>query len=93
MLQSRPVMDVQCSDRGVRLAAQPGREAEAEQAFRDAIAAGDGRANYNLGVLLAAQPCREVDAGVIRVESPVPFRSLLEVDHLVRHAEQLRALA
>ncbi|OLZ55184.1 hypothetical protein BS329_03930 [Amycolatopsis coloradensis] len=41
---------------------QPGREAEAEQAYRDAAAAGNTHALYNLGVLLASQPGREAEA-------------------------------
>ncbi|MEU3622493.1 SAV_2336 N-terminal domain-related protein, partial [Amycolatopsis coloradensis] len=41
---------------------QPGREAEAEQAYRDAAAAGNTDALYNLGVLLASQPGREAEA-------------------------------
>jgi len=37
------------------LARQPGREAEAEAAYRAAAAAGITSAHYNLGVLLAEQ--------------------------------------
>jgi tetratricopeptide (TPR) repeat protein len=48
--------------RGSVLARQPGREAEAESAFRDAINAGDREAYVDLGALLANQPSREQEA-------------------------------
>jgi tetratricopeptide (TPR) repeat protein len=48
--------------RGIVRARQPGRESEAEVAFRDAIAAGDEGASSHLAVLLAGQPGRETEA-------------------------------
>ena len=49
---------------GTYLSRQPGREAEAEQTFRDAIKAGgySGSAYAGLGQLLAKQPGREAEA-------------------------------
>lgn len=46
----------------ILLSDQPGREQEAEQACRDAIAAGIPIAYHNLGNLLAKQPGREQEA-------------------------------
>lgn len=40
----------------------PGREADAEAAYREAIAAGSANATYNLGLLLAPQPGRGAEA-------------------------------
>jgi tetratricopeptide (TPR) repeat protein len=47
---------------GIVLGEQPGREAEALQAYRDAIAAGNTRPLNNLGNLLAKQGGREAEA-------------------------------
>ncbi len=47
---------------GNQLAAEPGREAEAENAYRLAAAAGVPYAHHNLGVLLANQTGREHEA-------------------------------
>ncbi|WP_091389393.1 tetratricopeptide repeat protein [Amycolatopsis pretoriensis] len=64
---------------GIVLDQQPGREAEAEQVFRDAIAAGDTRALNNLGILLAGQAGREAEAeealrdAVASGDSKAPF--------------------
>ena len=47
---------------GLLLSKQPDREAEAEQAYQQAIAEGIIEAYFNLGDLLARQPGREAEA-------------------------------
>jgi YD repeat-containing protein len=47
---------------GWLLSKQPGREDEAEAAYREAITTGDTNARFNLGWLLSKQPGREAEA-------------------------------
>lgn len=47
---------------GIELAAQQGREHDAERAYREAIATGHEMAMFNLGLLLARQPGRQSEA-------------------------------
>jgi tetratricopeptide (TPR) repeat protein len=54
-----------CDERGEMLGAQPGREADAERAFRDAITAGHLTARRDLALLVGAQAGREAEAEAI----------------------------
>jgi hypothetical protein len=47
---------------GIDLAAQQGREHDAERAYRNAIANGNTAAMFKLGLLLEGQPGREGEA-------------------------------
>lgn len=47
---------------GLLLEEQPGREGEAEHAYREAARAGSAEGWFNLGVVLARAAGREIDA-------------------------------